>query len=102
MNCQWQSLLCEVEPGLLNMFGEEEEEERSPQYTVQLRGCEVRDGPDTDHSYRITLSMFGDQVAVLEVRWRVAKQEMICSDLAVVSHDHLSFRSEAPTKRSDG
>ena len=64
------------------MFGEEEEEEeeekeeeeggerkreRSPQDTVQLRGCEVRAGPDTDHSYRITLSMLGDQVAVLEV-----------------------------------
>ncbi|XP_070689466.1 actin filament-associated protein 1-like 2 [Pempheris klunzingeri] len=80
MNCQWQSLLCRVEAGLLNMFGEEEEEEeeeddgggevkreRSPQYTVQLRGCEVRAGPDTDHSYRITLSALGDQVAVLEV-----------------------------------
>ncbi|KAL7391980.1 hypothetical protein ABVT39_017546 [Epinephelus coioides] len=76
MNCQWQSLLCQVEAGLLNMFGEEEEEEeeeeerevkRSPQYTVQLRGCEVRAGPDTNHSYRITLSMLGDQVAVLEV-----------------------------------
>lgn len=80
MNCQWQSLLCQVEAGLLNMFGEEEEEEeevkreRSPQYTVQLRGCEVRDGPDTDHSYRITLSMLGDQVAVLEVSWRGSKQ----------------------------
>lgn len=72
MNCQWQSLLCRVEASLLNMFGEEEEEaevkrERSPQYTIQLRGCEVRAGPDTDHSYRITLSMLGDQVAVLEV-----------------------------------
>ncbi|XP_044189960.1 actin filament-associated protein 1-like 2 isoform X1 [Thunnus albacares] len=79
MNCQWQSLLCQVESGILNMFAEEEEEEeedeeerevrreRSPQYTVQLRGCEVRAGPDTDHSYRITLSMLGDQVAVLEV-----------------------------------
>ncbi|XP_038559218.1 actin filament-associated protein 1-like 2 [Micropterus salmoides] len=72
MNCQWQSLVCQVEAGVLNMFGEEEEEEevkrdRSPQYTVQLRGCEVRAGPDTNHSYRITLSMLGDQVAVLEV-----------------------------------
>lgn len=72
MNCQWQSLLCQVEAGFLNMFGEEElgketKRERSPQYTVQLRGCEVRDGPDTDHSFRITLSMLGDQVAVLEV-----------------------------------
>ncbi|XP_010789120.1 actin filament-associated protein 1, partial [Notothenia coriiceps] len=74
MNCQWQSLRCRVEADLLIMFGEEEEEEeereevkRSPQYTVQLRGCEVRAGPDTDHSYRITLSMLCDQVAVLEV-----------------------------------
>ncbi|XP_054895258.1 actin filament-associated protein 1-like 2 [Poeciliopsis prolifica] len=71
MNCQWQSLQCQVEDGVLNMFGEEmekdEEEEvkRSPQYTVQLRECEVRDDPD--RSYRITLSMLGDQVAVLEV-----------------------------------
>lgn len=69
MNCQWQSLLCQVEDGVLNMFGEEMEEEaqRSPQYTVQLRGSEVRDGPDTDRSYRITLSTLGDQAAVLEV-----------------------------------
>ncbi|XP_076585975.1 actin filament-associated protein 1-like 2 isoform X2 [Chaetodon auriga] len=78
MNCQWQSLLCQVEAGLLNMFGEETQEEeeevgaevrreRSPQYTVQLRGCEVRAGPDTERSHRITLSMLGDQVAVLEV-----------------------------------
>ncbi|XP_060926947.1 actin filament-associated protein 1-like 2, partial [Limanda limanda] len=27
MNCQWQSLLCRVEDGVLNMFGEEEEKE---------------------------------------------------------------------------
>lgn len=76
MNCQWQSLVCRLEAGALNMFADEEEEEeegggvereRSPQYTVQLRGCEVRAGPDTDLSYRITLSMLGDQVAVLEV-----------------------------------
>nr|XP_043881299.1 actin filament-associated protein 1-like 2 [Solea senegalensis] len=73
MNCQWQSLLCRVDAGSLNMFGEEEDDrgwakrERSPQYTIQLRGCEVRAGPDTDHSYRITLSMLTDQVAMLEV-----------------------------------
>lgn len=69
MNCQWQSLLCQVDGGLLNMFGEEEEAseaERSPQYTIPLRGCEIRDGPDTEHSYRITLSS-RDQVAMLEV-----------------------------------
>ncbi|XP_032372512.1 actin filament-associated protein 1-like 2 isoform X2 [Etheostoma spectabile] len=80
MNCQWQSLLCQVEAGLLNMFGEEEKEEevkRSPQYTVQLRGCEVRGGPDTDHSYRITLSMLGDQVAVLEVNSSSEKERWL-------------------------
>ncbi|KAM9858514.1 actin filament-associated protein 1-like 2 [Aulostomus maculatus] len=83
MNCQWQSLLCQVEAGLLNMFGEEEEEEgetkrqRSPQYTVQLKGCEVKAGPDTEHSYRITLSMLGDQVAMLEVCSSEEKQRWI-------------------------
>lgn len=69
MNCQWQSLLCQVDGGLLNMFGEEEEvseAERSPQCTIPLQGCEVRDGPDTEHSYRITLSS-RDQAAMLEV-----------------------------------
>ena len=72
MNCQWQSLLCQVDGGLLNMFGEGEEAgeaERSPQCTVPLRGCQVRDGPDTEHSYRITLSS-SDQVAMLEVSWQ--------------------------------
>uniref|UniRef100_A0A3Q3AFN3 Si:dkey-220o5.5 n=1 Tax=Kryptolebias marmoratus TaxID=37003 RepID=A0A3Q3AFN3_KRYMA len=72
MNCQWQSLWCQVEDGVLNMFGDEEEDKqeeeeevkRSPQYTVQLTGCDVR--VDTERSYRITLSMLSDQVAVLE------------------------------------
>lgn len=77
MNCQWQSLVCRVEAGVLNMFADEDDKEegggdvkreRSPQYTVQLRGCDVRAGPDTDGSHRVTLSMLGDQVAVLEVR----------------------------------
>ncbi|XP_056134182.1 actin filament-associated protein 1-like 1 [Lampris incognitus] len=77
MNCQWQSLQCQVEKGLLKMFGEEEEEEegdrrrkmgeRPPQYTLQLTGCEVKPGPDTEHSYRITLCQHGDQIAILEV-----------------------------------
>ncbi|XP_056889802.1 actin filament-associated protein 1-like 2 isoform X2 [Takifugu flavidus] len=69
MNCQWQSLLCQVNGSLLNMFGEEEgvsEAEHSPQYSIPLTGCEIRDGPDTEHSYRIRLSI-SDQVAVLEV-----------------------------------
>lgn len=74
MNFQWQSLLCHVEAGLLKMFGEEENEEeqaeageRPPQYTVQLRGADIIPGPDTDHSYRISLSLHGLQMAVLEV-----------------------------------
>ncbi|KAK0138823.1 Actin filament-associated protein 1-like 2 [Merluccius polli] len=70
MNFQWQSLLCQVEAGLLKMFGEEEgqrdEGDRPPQYTVQLRGAEVIPGPDTEHSYRISLSLHGLQMAVLE------------------------------------
>ncbi|XP_077942558.1 actin filament-associated protein 1-like 2 isoform X2 [Gasterosteus aculeatus] len=84
MNCQWQSLLCRVEAGLLNMFGEEEEEEeveeveeRAPQYTVRLRGCDVTDGPDTARSHRITLSMLGDQLAVLEVSSSGEKQRWL-------------------------
>lgn len=94
MNCQWQSLLCRVEAGLLNMFGEEEEEEeqggevkreRSPQYTVQLRGCEVRAGPDTDRSYRITLTMLDDQVAVLEVSGKKRKN----NPFSFVHHSHI-------------
>ena len=72
MNFQWQSLLCQVEAGLLKMFGDEEEGpseegERPPQYTLPLRGAEVLPGPDTDHSYRISLCLHGLQMAVLEV-----------------------------------
>ena len=62
-----------MEAGLLKMFGDEEEGpseegERPPQYTLPLRGAEVLPGPDTDHSYRISLSLHGLQMAVLEVR----------------------------------
>nr|XP_057927286.1 uncharacterized protein si:dkey-220o5.5 isoform X3 [Doryrhamphus excisus] len=72
MNCQWQSLLCRVEAGLLNMFGQDQgagpqRGRRPPQYTLQLRGCKVQAGPDGERSHRITLSTLGDQVAVLEV-----------------------------------
>ncbi|XP_024908729.1 actin filament-associated protein 1-like 2 isoform X2 [Cynoglossus semilaevis] len=78
MNCQWQSLLCRVEAGSLNMFGEaEEKEQQSPQYTIQLRGCEVRAGPDTDRSYRIALSLLGDQVAMLEFSSSEEKQHWL-------------------------
>ncbi|KAI4877788.1 hypothetical protein NFI96_022555 [Prochilodus magdalenae] len=66
MNCQWQSLWCKVEDGVLKMFRDEVCED-TPQYTVQLRGSEVRPGPDTAHAYRITILQHGDQVAVLEV-----------------------------------
>lgn len=91
MNCQWQSLLCQVEAGVLNMFGEEEEvkRERSPQYTIQLRGCEVKPGPDTAYSYRITLSMLDDQVAVLEVSWWIRKWELIQFTLLFINVSFL-------------
>lgn len=100
MNCQWQSLLCQVEAGVLNMFGEEEEmkRERSPQYTVQLRGCEVKPGPDTSYSYRITLSMLDDQVAVLEVSTSEEKQRWLklLQDSAAY-HTHHDDKTQAHT-----
>ncbi|XP_053180804.1 actin filament-associated protein 1-like 2 [Scomber japonicus] len=111
MNCQWQSLLCQVEAGLLNMFAEENEDEeedeeeggevrreRSPQYTVQLRGCEVRPGPDTDRSYRITLSMHGDQVAVLEVSSSGEKDRwlQLLRDGAAHQGHHDNSKAEHP------
>ncbi|XP_028312945.1 actin filament-associated protein 1-like 2 isoform X3 [Gouania willdenowi] len=64
MNCQWQSLWCRVDEGTLSMFSEEQHDS-SPQYTVPLHGCDI--STDTGHAHRITLSMFGDHVAVLEV-----------------------------------
>ncbi|XP_051250286.1 actin filament-associated protein 1-like 2 isoform X2 [Dicentrarchus labrax] len=111
MNCQWQSLLCQVEAGLLNMFGEEEHEEeeeeeeeggevkreRSPQYTVQLRGCEVRAGPDTDHSYRITLSTLGDQVAVLEVSSSDEKERWLKLLQDGANHSHHGNNTQEHT-----
>ncbi|KAF7205402.1 transcript variant X2 [Nothobranchius furzeri] len=103
MNCQWQSLWCQVEDGVLNMFGEEEvkqeeQKKRSPEYTVQLRGCKVRGGTDTDRSYRISLSMLGDQVAVLEVnsseeklRWLKLLQD------GTVNHSYHDNKTQEPT-----
>lgn len=77
MNCQWQSLLCQVEVGNLNMFAEDGEEDesrgsrvRSPQYTLQLRGCDVKAAPDGERPHRIALSTLGEQLAVLEVSGR--------------------------------
>ncbi|XP_072289879.1 actin filament-associated protein 1-like 2 [Eucyclogobius newberryi] len=87
MNCQWQSLRCEVEGRVLNMFAhrdqgldqdqENQDHGRSPQYTVSLIGCEVLSGPDTPHSYRITLSMLSDTLAVLEVNSSEEKERWI-------------------------
>ncbi|KAJ8401012.1 hypothetical protein AAFF_G00389690 [Aldrovandia affinis] len=76
MNCQWQSLWCQVEDGALKMFGDEVCEE-SPQYSVQLRGCEVRPGPDTAQAYRITVAQHGDQVAVLEASCADEKEHWV-------------------------
>ncbi|KAJ8380006.1 hypothetical protein SKAU_G00007840 [Synaphobranchus kaupii] len=76
MNCQWQSLWCQVEGGLLKMFRDEVCEE-SPQYSVQLRGCEVRPGPDTAQAYRITVTQHGDQVAVLEASCADEKEHWV-------------------------
>ncbi|KAG7480705.1 hypothetical protein MATL_G00059090 [Megalops atlanticus] len=76
MNCQWQSLWCQVEDGVLKMFRDEVCEE-SPQYSVQLRGCEVRPGPDTAQAYRITITQHGDQVAVLEASCADEKEHWV-------------------------
>uniref|UniRef100_A0A8C6T8R0 PH domain-containing protein n=1 Tax=Neogobius melanostomus TaxID=47308 RepID=A0A8C6T8R0_9GOBI len=78
MNCQWQSLRCAVEGGVLNMFAHRDPDQNpSPQYTVPLSGCQVSSGPDTAHSYRITLSTLTDQLAVLEVNSAEEKQRWI-------------------------
>ncbi|XP_043103896.1 actin filament-associated protein 1-like 1 isoform X2 [Puntigrus tetrazona] len=76
MNCQWQSLWCRVEDGVLKMYRDEASEE-TPQYTVQLRGSEVRPGPDTAHAYRITITQHGDQVAVLEASCADDKEQWV-------------------------
>ncbi|XP_066570602.1 actin filament-associated protein 1-like 2 isoform X2 [Amia ocellicauda] len=65
MNCQWQSLWCHVEGGMLKMFRDAQCEE-SPQYCVLLQGCEVSPGLDTVQAYRITVSQHGTNMAVLE------------------------------------
>ncbi|XP_077416740.1 actin filament-associated protein 1-like 2 isoform X2 [Vanacampus margaritifer] len=106
MNCQWQSLLCQVEAGILNMFAEEADENatrrtraRSPQYTVQLRGCEVKAVPDGERPHRISLSVLGEQLAVLEVssadekwRWKRLLKDAVdyCRDGKSQQHTHIS------------
>ncbi|CAB1321456.1 unnamed protein product, partial [Coregonus sp. 'balchen'] len=76
MNCQWQSLWCQVEGGVLKMFRDKGCEE-SPQYTVPLRGCQVRPDSDTPQAYRITVVQHGDQVAVLEAGCADEKEQWV-------------------------
>nr|XP_023694356.1 actin filament-associated protein 1-like 2 isoform X1 [Paramormyrops kingsleyae] len=104
MNCQWQSLWCQVEHGVLKMFRDEVCEE-SPQYSVQLRGCEIRSGEDTAQTYRITVALHGDQVAVLEAscadekeRWLQLLQDGSLG-LAESQYEHLDSMLDAGPSR---
>ncbi|XP_039521417.1 actin filament-associated protein 1-like 2 isoform X2 [Pimephales promelas] len=98
MNCQWQSLWCRVEDGVLKMYRDEESEE-TPQYTVQLKGSEVRPGPDTAHAYRITITQHGDQMAVLEANCADDKEQWVqllqdgISTVAGSTYIHTSHES---------
>ncbi|XP_051963939.1 actin filament-associated protein 1-like 2 isoform X1 [Xyrauchen texanus] len=98
MNCQWQSLWCRVDEGILKMCRDEASEE-TPQYTVQLRGSEVRPGPDTAHAYRITIMQHGDQVAVLEASCADDKEQWVqllqdgSSTAAASPYEHSSHES---------
>ncbi|XP_026099872.1 actin filament-associated protein 1-like 2 [Carassius auratus] len=98
MNCQWQSLWCRVEDGVLKMYRDEASED-TPQYTVQLRGSEVRPGPDTAHAYRITITKQGDQMAVLEVSCADDKEQWVqllqdgSSTAAGSAYQHTSHES---------
>uniref|UniRef100_H3BBM5 Si:dkey-220o5.5 n=1 Tax=Latimeria chalumnae TaxID=7897 RepID=H3BBM5_LATCH len=65
MNCQWQSLWCQVENGILKMHKDNSCTE-SPQYCVNLEGSEVKPKTDTTQGYRITVSQQGKDIAVLE------------------------------------
>ncbi|XP_051508787.1 actin filament-associated protein 1-like 2 isoform X2 [Myxocyprinus asiaticus] len=98
MNCQWQSLWCRVDDGVLKMCRDEASEE-TPQYTVQLRGSEVQPGPDTAHAYRITIIQHGDQVAVLEASCADDKEQWVqllqdgSSTAAASPNQHTSHES---------
>lgn len=70
MNYQWQTLWCQVEAGVLNLFSDESSEVM-PQYTVQLRGSEIRPDNTQPHTHRITILQHGDPLAVLEVHTRM-------------------------------
>ncbi|XP_024295456.1 actin filament-associated protein 1-like 2 isoform X1 [Oncorhynchus tshawytscha] len=76
MNCQWQSLWCQVEGGVLKMY-RDRGCEKSPQYMVPLRGCQVRPDPDMPQAYRITVVQHGDQVAVLEAGCADEKEQWV-------------------------
>ncbi|XP_017323006.1 actin filament-associated protein 1-like 2 isoform X2 [Ictalurus punctatus] len=76
MNCQWQTLWCRVEAGVLNLFSDESSEV-TPQYTVQLRGSEIRPDTTHTHTHRITILQHGDPLAVLEARCSDDKEQWI-------------------------
>ncbi|XP_053479984.1 actin filament-associated protein 1-like 2 isoform X2 [Ictalurus furcatus] len=76
MNCQWQTLWCRVEAGVLNLFSDESSEV-TPQYTVQLRGSEIRPDTTHTHTHRITILQHGDPLAVLEASCSDHKEQWI-------------------------
>ncbi|XP_039625495.1 actin filament-associated protein 1-like 2 [Polypterus senegalus] len=65
MNCQWQSLWCNIEDGVLKMYKDDTCSD-SAQYSIHLHGCEVKPGPDTAQSFRVTISQQSVNMAVLE------------------------------------
>ncbi|XP_061672658.1 actin filament-associated protein 1-like 2 isoform X1 [Syngnathoides biaculeatus] len=110
MNCQWQSLLCQVESGVLNMFAKDEDEDedetrrtraRSPQYTMQLRDCEVKAAADGEHPHRIALSVLGERLAVLEVSSADEKQQWtrLLKDAAAGYHDDKTTQQHTHVSR---
>ncbi|XP_028852037.1 actin filament-associated protein 1-like 2 isoform X2 [Denticeps clupeoides] len=88
MNCQWQSLWCQVEDGVLQMFREEGCAD-APQYSVQLQGCDVQSAPDSASCHRICLLQHGNQVAVLEASSPDDKEDWM-QLLLDGSHQHQS------------
>ncbi|KAF4070370.1 hypothetical protein AMELA_G00284610 [Ameiurus melas] len=76
MNCQWQTLWCRVEAGVLNLFSDESSE-ATPQYTVPLRGSEIRPDTTHTHTHRITILQHGDPLAVLEASCSDDKEQWV-------------------------
>ncbi|KAF7694833.1 actin filament-associated protein 1-like 2 isoform X2 [Silurus meridionalis] len=89
MNYQWQTLWCRVEAGVLNLFSDESCEV-TPQYTVQLRGSEIRPDTTHTHTHRITILQHGDPVAVLEASCLNDKEQWVQLLLDGSSTDVLS------------